>query len=84
MNNRQTDTRLVRRIRVQDGNGEMHTVEGWGDFLRVRSLDGAWSDWMRNGGRLRLKGQPVNPTDDPQMFELAMTGEKLTVVASPQ
>jgi len=69
---------------MQDEKGETHSIEEWGDFLRVQSWDGEWSEWMRSGGRLRLKGQHVNPTDDPQVFELAATGEKLTAVASPQ
>lgn len=78
------DTRLVRRIAVLDTAGTRHTVVEWGDFLRVQSLDGQWSEWMRSGGRLRIGDEPVNPTDDPQVFELAATGERLTAVAPRQ
>lgn len=80
MQRKETKTELVRRISVKDSSGNSHTVVEWGDFLRV-IVDGGWSPWMRNGGRLKLDNQPVNQTDDPNVFELVMTGEKLTAVS---
>jgi hypothetical protein len=77
-------TRLVKRISVVDSSGAHGTIEGWGDFVRVQYTDGAWSDWQLGIVRLRLNGRPVNPTDDPDVFELAETMEKLTAVQPRQ
>lgn len=80
MTRQEKTTRLVRRIRVQDASGAPHTVEEWGDFMRVKFAEG-WSEWARSGGRLRMDGQHINPTDDKNVFEVAMTGEKLTTLS---
>lgn len=76
-------TQLVRKILVTDSEGESHTISEWGDFLRVQANDGVWSEWLRDGGRLKLNGEHINPTDDKNVFEIAATGERLTTV-SPQ
>lgn len=76
-------TRLVRHIRVRDTAGRDLVIEEWGDFMRVQTLDSGWSEWMRTGGRLKLNGKHVNPTDSPTVFELVETGERLTAVAPP-
>lgn len=74
---------LLRRYRVVDSSGEAHTVQEWGDFVRVKFLEG-WSEWARSSGRLQMDGQHVNPTDAPNVFEVALTGEKLTEVPPGQ
>ncbi len=80
MTRQEKTTRLVRRIQVQDASGAPHTVEEFGDFMRVKFTEG-WSEWARSGGRLRMNGQHINPTDDKNVFEVAMTGEKLTTLS---
>lgn len=80
MTRQEKTTRLVGRIPVQDTSGELHTVEEWGDFVRVKFSEG-WSEWARSSGRLRMNGQHINPTDDKNVFEVAMTGEKLTTLS---
>lgn len=80
----ETQTRLVRRIKVTDENGSTHTIEEWGDFLRVQFNEG-WSNWDRSGGRFKLGRQTVNPTDDKQGFVVPTTGEILTIAtATPE
>jgi hypothetical protein len=76
----QRQTQLVRRLQVVDTSGNVHRVDEMGDFVRVQSLEGTWSNWARAGGRYLLNRQHVNPTDDPNTLELAMTGERLTVL----
>lgn len=84
MNRKEQMTRLVARIPVTDSSGARHTVEEHGDFFRVQYHDNSWSEWTRGSGKLLMKGQHVNPTDDDNTFEVAMTGEKLTVMPSPK
>jgi hypothetical protein len=62
---------------MQDANGTTHMVEEWVTFLRVQTNDMRWSEPMRAGCRLMLKGKQINPTDDPQVFA-SDTGERLT------
>lgn len=76
----QRQTKLVRRLQVVDTSGNLHQVDEMGDFIRVQYEDETWSDWARSGGRYLLKQQRVNPTNDPNTLELAMTGERLTFV----
>ncbi len=80
----QKSTRLVARIPVIRADGTRDTVEDWGDFQRVRFLEGNWSDWGRSGGRYLLHGQHVNPTDDERRLQVAATGEMLTVATPDQ
>jgi hypothetical protein len=84
MSRQERTTQLVRRIPVTDSEGNSHTVMEWGDFIRVQAQDGLWSNWMRSGGRLKLKGEHVNPTDKEDVFEIASTGERLTVIPSSE
>jgi hypothetical protein len=70
----------VRLIQVKDTAGDIHQVEEIGDFIRVKPLNGPWTEWLRSSGRYRLNGQPVNATDDPNTLQIAMTGELLTVL----
>ncbi len=84
MTRQERTTRLVRRINVTDSAGQPHTVEEWGDFVRVRYVDGRWSEWTRGGGRLLLGKEHINPTDNDNVLEVAMTGEKLTVIPSSE
>lgn len=77
-------TRLARRLLVLDSKGALHTVEEWGDFVRVQYADDSWSEWGRAGGRLKMGRQHINPTDNEGVFEVAMTGEKLTVISPGQ
>jgi hypothetical protein len=65
---------------VRDSAGNITTVQEWGDFMRFQSLDGQWSNWARAGGRLLRGREHINPTDDDNVLEVAMTGERLTVV----
>lgn len=80
MTRQERTTQLVRRFNVRDQSGATHTVEEWGDFMRFWLLEGRWTEWSRSGGRLRLGSRHVNPTDDPNVFELPDTGERLTAV----
>lgn len=80
MSRQERTTQLVRKFKVRDTFGAVHTVEEWGDFVRLLTLDGQWTNWARNGGRLALGSRHVNPTDDPKVFELPDTGERLTAV----
>lgn len=78
MTRQEKKSMLVTTIRVVDSSSTQHTVEEWGDFIRVRYMDGTWSDWTRAGGRLLRGREHINPTEDNNVFVVAMTGEKLT------
>lgn len=73
-------TQLVRQLQVVDASGNVHRVDEMGDFVRMQTLEGTWSNWARAGGRYLLNRQHVNPTDDPNTLQIAMTGELLTVL----
>ncbi|EKD96594.1 MAG: hypothetical protein ACD_23C01388G0004 [uncultured bacterium] len=75
---------LVRRIAVLDSAGIQHTVQEWGDFMRFQFADNTWSEWSRSGGRLLRGREHINPTDSDNVLEVAMTGEKLTVVQATE
>lgn len=79
MSKQEQETRLVRRFTVADASGATHALEEWGLFKRYLSLDG-WSEWVHVGGQIRLGSRYVNETDDPAVFEMADTGERLTAV----
>ncbi|MFE1574301.1 hypothetical protein ACFIQG_21260 [Comamonas odontotermitis] len=69
---------------MTDSEGNSHTVLEYGDFMRIQSLEGTWSNWMRSGGRLKLNGEHVNPTEKEDVFEIASTGERLTATPSSE
>lgn len=84
MSRQERKTRLVRRIAVQDSAGQEHTVDEWGDFMRIQTLDGTWSNWARAGGRLLRGREHINPTEDDNVLQVAMSGELLTVLHRPE
>lgn len=73
-------TRLVRCIAVTDTAGAPHFIDEYGEFLRLQTRQGQWGDWTRTGGKLLVDGRQVNPTPNPNVFQLSDTEEFLTVI----
>lgn len=82
MQNAEREARLERFIQVRDEAGNAHSLEEIGVYARYPTPSG-WSPWLRISGEIRLNGQYVNETDDPNVFELPYTRERLTAV-NPQ
>ena len=71
-------TRLAKRIGVVDQSGQTHVVEYW-ENLVATEIDGR-PVLVPDGGKLKMNGQSINPTDDPNIFE-TLDGDKLTVIS---
>lgn len=80
MSRQERTTQQVKQIPVVDTAGKQHLIDEIVELIRVQSLDGTWSEWLEAGGYFLLNGEDVNPTNDPNVFELLETEELLTVI----
>lgn len=72
---------LTRIASVEDSNGTPRQVKEVSEYVRIQTLDGAWSNWAFSSASWSLDGKHVNPTDSDDKMEVALTGEVLTVLS---
>ena len=69
---------LAGYIDVTDSTGNRKRIEKWETIVKMNFVDGG-PKWVSSGNiKLTLNGGHINPTRDPNMFEVAETGELLT------
>lgn len=80
--NRTTRTaEVVARLDVETEQGDRRVVDEVVTLIRRQGMDGSWSAPKRGSSQYLLGKEPINPTADPDVLEVAMTGEKLRVIA---
>ena len=80
--NQQRKTKRFGPVPMRDDASSEYQVITEADFMRQQFGDDTWTDWTKTARRYRTTGgEPVTPTADAGVFELAALGTQIRPVA---